>query len=96
MVPVRTSLGPAFPNPAASDRIVIPFATPLAGDVRLQVFDVRGRLVTTLEDRMLASGRHEAVWNRRDGRGRPVASGFYVIRLAAGGEVKTATIRVVK
>ena len=47
-----------------------------ASHVSLQVFDIKGRLVTTLVDDRITAGRHEAIWNGRD-----VVSGIYLLRL---------------
>ena len=40
-----------------------------------------------LDGRELAAGRHSAVWDGRDGRGRAAAAGLYLVRLRAGGVV---------
>ena len=73
-------LGPASPNPFhPTTRIVFETARPAR--VRLAVYDVHGRLVATLLEGAVAPGRHAAAWNGRDGRGRDVASGVYVVRL---------------
>jgi hypothetical protein len=47
---------------------------------------VAGRRVRGLIDRPLLAGRHRAVWDGRDDRGRPVASGVYWLQLEVGGE----------
>jgi hypothetical protein len=51
-------------------------------DVRLEVFDAAGRLVTNLMQGRLEAGRHTATWNAA---GR--ASGMYFSRLSTGDEV---------
>ena len=53
--------------------------------VRMDVYDVAGRLVATLEDGTAAAGEHVATWDGRDGDGRPVASGIYFCRLTVDG-----------
>ena len=58
------------------------FALSHAGAVRLDVYDVAGRLVRPLVDRAdHPAGRYEAVWNLRGSDGRPVAGGIYFVRL---------------
>lgn len=47
--------------------------------MRLDIFDVRGRHVTTLADRAMTAGHHEIPWQPRG-----LASGMYVARLTAG------------
>ena len=50
----------------------------------VKVYDLRGRLLSTLLDEPRSSGEHRIVWEGTDARGRPVASGVYVIRATLG------------
>ena len=61
------------------------FVVPREGVVRLDVFDVTGRRVVNLVDRVLTTGEHSVVWGGVDGAGRRVASGVYLYRLQAAG-----------
>ena len=70
---------PAYPNPF-NPRTIIPFETSSASTVRITVYDILGRAVTTLVDGEMVAGRHEAVLD-----GSQLASGVYLIRLEAGG-----------
>ena len=76
----------AWPNPARGD-VVLGFSAP-PGKAELTIVDLAGRRVATLFDGA-AAGPHEARWNGRAVDGRPLPSGVYLVRLAAGGEVKT-------
>ncbi|MCP4570901.1 MAG: S8 family serine peptidase [bacterium] len=73
------------PNPF-NPTTVIAFETRTAGRTRLSIHDVRGMLVRVLLDRRLSAGPHEATWNGRDGTGRQVASGVYLLRLSSAGD----------
>jgi hypothetical protein len=78
-VPVRLALSVA-PNPfhrAAS----IAWQVPVAGRVRLTVFDVTGRAVRTLVQGEHPAGVYISVWDGSDQSGRPVATGTYVYKL---------------
>ena len=57
------------------------FALERPGQVRLEVYDGRGRLVRSLLQARLEAGPHAWRWDGRDLRGRPAASGTYVARL---------------
>ncbi len=83
------------PNPF-NPRTTIPFDLPAGGRVRLRVYDAAGRCVRTLRDADLPRGRHEAVWDGRDARGRAVASGSYFARLTADGRVETVRMGLVR
>jgi flagellar hook assembly protein FlgD len=62
----------------------IAYALPSAGQVRLEIFDVRGRLLTTLVDGHCDPGEYTVTWRGTNDRGQPVASGVYLARLATG------------
>jgi hypothetical protein len=85
--PARPARSPAWrpPNPF-NPSTTISFDVPASGgDVRLELYDARGRLVRTLVSGRRDPGRQEAVWNGRDAAGRRVPSGVYFARLRAAG-----------
>ena len=61
------------PNPF-NPRTTLSFTLPTTQHVRLDIHDLRGRLVTTLVRGTLPVGRHEVVWNGRDSSARDVPS----------------------
>lgn len=67
-----------YPNPFA-DRTDFEFVLPGAGRVRLEVYDVAGRLVATRDLGVRESGENRATF---DGRG--LATGVYFCRLQSG------------
>lgn len=66
------------------------------GPVELQVFDLRGCLVKTLVDEVVAAGAHSIHWDQRNRSGMRVASGVYLVRLKAGGQLSTGKMIVVR
>jgi hypothetical protein len=54
---------------------------------QLNIYNLRGELVTTLVNETLPVGSYELTWNGRDGDGQLVASGQYFARLRIGAEV---------
>lgn len=79
----------AGPNPF-NPQVTISFALPRAGQVLLQVFDLRGQLVRTLYDGHHDGGSDAVVWRGDDDAGRKVSSGVYRVRLKdATGLVET-------
>jgi hypothetical protein len=64
--------------------------------VRLEVLDVRGRLVRRLVNDSVRAGRHEAMWDGRNERGRPVASGVYCYRITTPSFTDTRRMVLVK
>jgi subtilisin-like proprotein convertase family protein len=94
-LPAVLALGKNYPNPF-NPQTTIGFALPRAGEVRLAVFDVRGRLVSQLVSGELAAGRHEVTWRGTDDQGRRMASGTYVYRLQADGVTISEKMLLVK
>lgn len=64
------------PNPS-SGAMTVSFSSGSAGGTSLQVFDLSGRLVTTLFSGDVGPGGHSFVWNPGDG----AAHGMYIVRL---------------
>lgn len=62
------------------------------GEVRLTVFDARGRNVRQVAGGLREAGEHTAWWDGRDAAGRRAAPGAYYARLEAGGEAISATM----
>ncbi len=85
------SIEAVWPNPA-SGSTTIRFAVPLQDTARLDVYDLRGRLVRELRRDAGGPGTLEAVWDGRDDRGSPVASGTYFLRLRAESRVVTGKV----
>ena len=78
-VPAFVELDANYPNPF-NDRTTIGFRLPDAEVVRIDIFDVRGRLIERLADSQMAAGEHVVIF---DGSRHP--SGIYLYRMMAGG-----------
>lgn len=64
---------------------------PEAAAARLEVFDLGGRRVRTLADRVLDIGAHVIEWDGRDREGRTVPHGLYFARLSTPGRPPVTT-----
>ena len=83
------SLRAPSPNPFHS-AAALSFELAAELPVRLEIFDVSGRLVRTLLDaNAMAPGLHRAVWDGRDNAGAEAGSGVYFGRLSSGDIVAT-------
>jgi aminopeptidase N len=76
----RFELGAVYPNPFNSVAR-IPYELARTGNVKIEIYDVLGRLVQTLRPGTVAAGRHEAVYTATPG----MASGVYLIALESSG-----------
>jgi predicted outer membrane repeat protein len=81
--PATYALRQNRPNPFG-ERTVIAFDLPRPGEVRLEVYDARGRLVRILTDEIWPAGRHSLVWRGENESGHPSGPGAYFIRIKAG------------
>jgi hypothetical protein len=89
------TLSSNIPNPFAKST-EINFYAPVRGDMKLEVFDMKGNLVNTLISGMTEAGAHTALWNGTDTQGKAVATGSYVYRLTAGSTVLSKTMVLVR
>lgn len=93
-VPMQFALRQNQPNPF-NPETNIPFDLPEAAQVRLELYDMSGRLVRVLAEGEKPAGSHLLRWDGRDQAGQPANSGVYLFRLQArarhSGEVFTAT-----
>ncbi len=93
--PERWYLDQNAPNPFNPSTSVA-FAVASGGFVELAVYDQVGRRVRTLVAEHRGSGSHVASWDARDGAGRNVASGVYILRLVTDDGVRTQRMTVLR
>jgi len=71
-----------YPNPF-NPSTTISFSLVERGSVRLEIYDITGKKVTTLVDGERDAGNYSVVWTGQDGSGKQVASGVYFYRLSS-------------
>jgi|WetSurMetagenome_2_1015567.scaffolds.fasta_scaffold00977_10 endoglucanase len=67
-----------------NSEVVISFTMPASAPVRINVFDLGGRLQKTLVDRTMAAGKQCVSWDRTNMNGKRVASGVYFYTFTMG------------
>ena len=92
--PASVLLAPR-PNPF-NPRVELAWRQAEAGWTRLDVFDLRGRLVARLADRWFAPGDHVLTWDGRDRRGRAAPSGVYTVQLRQGATRASARLTLAR
>jgi PKD repeat protein len=89
---LSASISPNPLNPSA----VLTFSTSKVGAVKVQLFDVQGRLIKTLmDDAAAVAGYHDVRIDGRDNQGNKLASGVYYVMIHSavdGKETKAITI----
>jgi len=89
--PAAFLVRPAAPNPFRGVTAV-DFALPDARHVRVDIFDVAGRLVRTLASTELPAGVHRVHWDGMNRHGARSASGLYFVRFVAGSDTRSQRI----
>jgi hypothetical protein len=90
VLPVEFSLSQNYPNPFNAIT-TISYALPTTGNVRIQVYDIMGRVVGTLENGTVPAGYNQATW---DAQGMP--SGLYFLRLSTDQFSETMKMMLLK
>lgn len=83
-IPIRYALYRNRPNPFSA-ATTIRFDLPRGGNVKLEVFDLQGRLVKTLANRPYEAGTFSIAWAHTSDSGQPMRPGIYMYRMIAGG-----------
>ena len=88
--PVEFGLHSIYPSPFNA-KTTVRFGVDRIEPVRLQVFDLQGRLIRTLVDDTPRIGWHQVVWDASH-----MPSGIYVLRLAAPGRNQVAKVALIR
>jgi len=83
------------PNPM-NPKADILFTVSQQGHVRVTIYDLRGRLVHTLQDAQLTTGSHTITWDGSTRTSGHAASGVYYVRVEMPGETQVQAITVLK
>ena len=81
-----------FPNPFTS-ATTISFSLREAGNIRLGIFDLNGKLIHELVSGGYPAGEHSVIWDGTDNTGNKAAAGIYLYRLTT--EKETLVKRMV-
>jgi hypothetical protein len=83
LMPTTLQLEDARPNPVTSSA-EIRYTVPEAGKVRIAVYDVLGRCVSTVYQGDVAAGAGAVHWDATDEHGSPLGNGVYLCRIEQG------------
>jgi hypothetical protein len=84
-----------YPNPVSNSTEIL-FSINKASKVSLKIFDLNGRLITTLANEAMQAGVHKIKWNISDGIAMLVPSGIYLLRVETGNYSETRKLTVIK
>ncbi|MDP8203623.1 MAG: T9SS type A sorting domain-containing protein [Candidatus Tenebribacter mawsonii] len=76
----ETKLFDNYPNPF-NPTTTIRYNLSYNSTVKLEIYNIKGQKVTTLENEEKTAGSYNLIWNGKDAENRPVASGVYLYKL---------------
>jgi len=82
-IPLETLLFSAFPNPF-NPSTNLRYSLKEAGDVRIDVFNLKGQILKSFENVYQQPGYYQIAWDGRDADGREVGAGIYFYRMTSG------------
>ena len=93
--PTAFALAQNVPNPFNSSTS-FRFALPQAADIELAIYNLTGQKVARLARGWHAAGHYTAHWDGRNDAGVRVATGVYIYRLRAGGQVQVRKLLLLR
>jgi hypothetical protein len=94
-VPVEFGLEQNYPNPF-NPSTTIDVSVASDTQITLNIYDINGRLVSTLADGVYDTGYHSFVWNGFDQTGNKVSAGIYFYSLQSAGVSMTKKMMLMK
>ena len=94
-IPAEFTMTQNFPNPF-NPSTSIRFALPEMSTVKLQIFDIQGKLVKTIVSADAVAGWHEMRWNGQDDKGQSAPAGVYLAKLQAGAHSRSIKMLLLK
>ena len=95
IIVVATKLDNNYPNPFNPETI-INYSIKEAGDVTIEVYNIKGQLVKILVNDIRETGNYTTIWNGRDNSNKSVSSGVYFVRLRTESQSLKQKITLIK
>ena len=95
VIPVETKLFSAFPNPF-NPSTNLRYSMKEAGDVRIEVYNVKGQILETFNNSHNQPGYYQISWDGRDANGSLVGTGLYFYRMTSGKYTSTKKMILAK
>ena len=84
-----------YPNPF-NPVTNIHYELPEDSFVTISIYDLKGRVITTLINRKESAGYKSVIWNATNNQGNPVSAGVYLYQIHAGDFVQTKKMVLLK
>ena len=90
-----TCLQAIYPNPF-NPSTTIDYSVGKEGKATIAIYDLKGKVVATLVDRILPSGNYSISWDGCSADGQSLAAGIYFCRLSIGATIETRRMALVR
>jgi hypothetical protein len=94
-IPEQFELEQNYPNPF-NPVTKINYRLAKRTEVRLGIYNIKGQIIKLLVDMKQNPGKYSVIWNGKDGQGRPVASGIYLLKIKADAYSKVRKMMLVR
>jgi len=84
-----------FPNPFNPETKIV-FDLPESGQVKLEIYNIKGQKVKQLVNDQLSARQHSVVWDGEDSNNKRVSSGIYLYRLQTPTKILTKKMLLLK
>ena len=86
---------PAYPNPF-NPSTTITYGINGDSKVTIEIYDITGKLINTLQDKNQSQGWHSVIWNGTNQFGEQAPAGLYLSRITSGNNIKTNKLMLLK
>jgi beta-glucosidase len=93
--PDKYMLGENYPNPF-NVATIIPYYIKESGNVKINIYNITGQLITTLVNKPHKPGNYKLRWDGKDTLGNTVPSGIYFYRIETGSYSNTKKMLMIK
>ena len=93
--PEKFTVKPAYPNPF-NPSTTIRYGLNIDSRVTVEIYDILGKLISTLINTEQSQGWHSVIWNGTNKYGEQTPAGLYLSKITSGNEVKTAKLMLLK
>ena len=94
-IPINFHLSQNYPNPF-NPTTTINFSVPKNQMIKIEVFDLQGRLINTVYEGITQPGQHTVRWDANDYNHNSIPSGVYFYRLTSENYFKTRKMLYLK
>ena len=84
-----------YPNPFKKNT-TFTYLLPEKSQVKMRIYDLRGRLINRVLDKEQSAGLHHIIWNGTDNQENELPSGIYICRFFVNGVSETMKISLLR